>query len=275
MEQQKVFPTACFGFDKKVVLDYIYEQDTAAKAREAELTQRATQLEEQSAELQSSLEELSAQCELFKAQLYSEKESALTVKSSYDKLRSDADQLVQVARNKDKELQIQLELNKQLQNRNTELELRLADLTQELQDAAQQPQPAAQQGNPSVEAVLEEARVHPGARRRQGGGPHRGDRPPAGRAVPHPGGGRGDTLPVRGGDLPAGRGEGGAGRPPKGGGEQPFFSTGARSPGGRADQDQNPPLRPRQSRAPCCYHSKRSFAQVLGEGLLRCLSRWL
>ena len=91
MEQQKVFPTACFGFDKKVVLDYIYEQDTAAKAREAELTQRATQLEEQSAELQSSLEELSAQCELFKAQLYSEKESALTVKSSYDKLRSDAD----------------------------------------------------------------------------------------------------------------------------------------------------------------------------------------
>ena len=24
MEQQKVFPTACFGFDKKVVLDYIY-----------------------------------------------------------------------------------------------------------------------------------------------------------------------------------------------------------------------------------------------------------
>ena len=23
MEQQKVFPTACFGFDKKVVLDYI------------------------------------------------------------------------------------------------------------------------------------------------------------------------------------------------------------------------------------------------------------
>ena len=31
MEQQKVFPTACFGFDKKVVLDYIYEQDTAAR----------------------------------------------------------------------------------------------------------------------------------------------------------------------------------------------------------------------------------------------------
>ena len=55
MEQQKVFPTACFGFDKKVVLDYIYEQDTAAKAKEAELEQHATQLEEQIAELQGSV----------------------------------------------------------------------------------------------------------------------------------------------------------------------------------------------------------------------------
>ena len=64
MEQQKVFPTACFGFDKKVVLDYIYEQDTAAKAKEAELEQHATQLEEQIAELQGSVEELSAQCEI-------------------------------------------------------------------------------------------------------------------------------------------------------------------------------------------------------------------
>ena len=71
MEQQKVFPTACFGFDKKVVLDYIYEQDTAAKAKEAELEQHATQLEEQIAELQGSVEELSAQCEIIKAQLYS------------------------------------------------------------------------------------------------------------------------------------------------------------------------------------------------------------
>ena len=49
--QQKVFPTACFGFDKKVVLDYIYEQDTAAKAREAEQEEHAAKLEAQVADL--------------------------------------------------------------------------------------------------------------------------------------------------------------------------------------------------------------------------------
>ena len=151
MEQQKVFPTACFGFDKKVVLDYIYEQDTAAKAKEAELEQHATQLEEQIAELQGSVEELSAQCEIIKAQLYSEKETAAGSRSSYEKLKSDTDQLVQVARNKDKELQIQLELNKQLQNRNSELENRVGALTQELLEA--------QNSGITAQELLEEAKA--------------------------------------------------------------------------------------------------------------------
>ena len=151
MEQQKVFPTACFGFDKKVVLDYIYEQDTAAKAKEAELEQHATQLEEQIAELQGSVEELSAQCEIIKAQLYSEKETAAGIRSSYEKLKSDTDQLVQVARNKDKELQIQLELNKQLQNRNSELENRVGALTQELLEA--------QNSGITAQELLEEAKA--------------------------------------------------------------------------------------------------------------------
>ena len=75
MEQQKVFPTACFGFDKKVVLDYIYEQDTAAKAKEAQMEEQAAHLEEQMTDLQNTVEELSAQGELLRAQLYSEKET--------------------------------------------------------------------------------------------------------------------------------------------------------------------------------------------------------
>ena len=162
MEQQKVFPTACFGFDKKVVLDYIYEQDTAAKAKEAELEQRASGLEEQIAELSGTVEELNAQCELIKAQLYSEKEAAAATKASYEKLKSDADQLVQVARNKDNELQIQLELNKQLQNRNTELENRLAAMTQELEEARSAPSAdgngLAEQAKAQAEALLEAAR---------------------------------------------------------------------------------------------------------------------
>ena len=150
MDQQKVFPTACFGFDKKVVLDYIYEQDTAAKNREAEYERRIGELEAQAADLQSRLEELSAQCDLAKAQLYSEKEASAAQKASYDKLRSDADQLVQVARNKDNELQIQMELNRQLQNRNAELEGRISALSRELEEAKAAPAP---------EGLVEEAKA--------------------------------------------------------------------------------------------------------------------
>lgn len=158
MDQQKVFPTACFGFDKKVVLDYIYEQDTAAKAREAEMERHATELEEQIAELQGSVEELSAQCEVIKAQLYSEKETVAGMRASYEKLKSDADQLVQVARNKDKELQIQMELNRQLQLRNGELENQIANLTQELGDAQSGAEELLEEAKTQAAQLLEKAR---------------------------------------------------------------------------------------------------------------------
>ena len=160
MEQQKVFPTACFGFDKKVVLDYIYEQDTAAKAREAEQEEHAAKLEAQVAELQGTIEELNAQCELMQSQLYGERETTVAIRASYEKLKSDADQLVQVARNKDKELQIQLELNKQLQGRNSELESRLAAAREEQQEEEESPTPQEllEEAEARAAAILEKAR---------------------------------------------------------------------------------------------------------------------
>jgi chromosome segregation ATPase len=160
MEQQKVFPTACFGFDKKVVLDYIYEQDTAAKAREAEQEEHAAKLEAQVAELQGTIEELNAQCELMQSQLYGERETTAAIRASYEKLKSDADQLVQVARNKDKELQIQLELNKQLQGRNSELESRLAAAREEQQEEEESPTPQEllEEAEARAAAILEKAR---------------------------------------------------------------------------------------------------------------------
>lgn len=160
MEQQKVFPTACFGFDKKVVLDYIYEQDTAAKAREAEQEEHAAKLEAQVAELQGTIEELNAQCELMQSQLYGERETTAAIRANYEKLKSDADQLVQVARNKDKELQIQLELNKQLQGRNSELESRLAAAREEQQEEEESPTPQEllEEAEARAAAILEKAR---------------------------------------------------------------------------------------------------------------------
>lgn len=158
MEQQKVFPTACFGFDKKVVLDYIYEQDTAAKAREAELEKRAGELEEQVTELQSSVEELGAQCELIKGQLYNEKETSASIRANYEKLKTDADQLVQVARNKDKELQIQLELNKQLQLRNAELENQMSTMAQEMAEGQSAARELLEEARDQAALLLEKAR---------------------------------------------------------------------------------------------------------------------
>ena len=160
MDQQKVFPTACFGFDKKVVLDYIYEQDTAAKAREAEQEEHAAKLEAQVSELQATIEELHAQYDLMQSQLYSERETTAAVRASYEKLKSDADQLVQVARNKDKELQIQLELNKQLKNRNSELESRLASLQEEQEEEEEGPAPEdlMEEAKARAAAILDKAR---------------------------------------------------------------------------------------------------------------------
>lgn len=133
MEQQKVFPNAMFGFDKKTVLDYIYEQDTLAKERDAQHEAAIAQAEEEAAKLKTMIDELSGQVEIAKAQLYKEKESAAVQKAAYDKLRQEADQLIQVARNKDNELQIQLELNKQLQNKYAEQEARIQELTAQLE----------------------------------------------------------------------------------------------------------------------------------------------
>lgn len=163
MERQKVFPTVMLGFQKKVVLDYIYSQDVAAKAREQELQKEVEAKEARLAELQGMVEELTSQQEILSAQLYSEKEEHMARKASFDKMKSDADQLVQLARNKDNELQIQLELNKQLQNKSADQEnkikLLLARLEQlELQQAQNPAEQVVAQAAAEAEFILGNAR---------------------------------------------------------------------------------------------------------------------
>ncbi len=163
MDQQKVFPTAMFGFQKKVVLDYIYSKDAAAKAREAELQGETDAMGAKTEELRGVVEELTSQQEILKAQLYNEKEAHAAQKAAYDKLKADADQLVQVARNKDNELQIQLELNKQLQNKSADQEGKIKLLLARLEqmEAQQEQNPARQameKAAKEADAVLETAR---------------------------------------------------------------------------------------------------------------------
>ena len=160
MEQQKVFPNAMFGFDKKTVLDYIYQQDAQAKERETQYEAAAAQAEAEISRLKSVVDDLSSQMEITKAQMYREKEAAANQKAAYDKLRQEADHLIQAARNKDNELQIQLELNKQLQNKYAEQGNRILELEGQLEEMkAAAGKPAAVQVEREAEEVLNQAKA--------------------------------------------------------------------------------------------------------------------
>ncbi|MEG0541880.1 MAG: hypothetical protein RR528_06095 [Angelakisella sp.] len=138
MEQQKVFATALRGFDKKAVLDYIYEQDVLFKKKEAELTQRLEECEsklneqqlqqedEQSAELcQERIDALERTCS-------EQREAAALLQEKCERLRREADQYAQAARSKEGELQLQTELNRQLQQKCEILEGKLQTLAEHL-----------------------------------------------------------------------------------------------------------------------------------------------
>ena len=61
MLEAKRFSTALFGFDRKAVLDYIYEQDKQAREALEELAVRNDTLDRKAAELNEKLEAMSAQ----------------------------------------------------------------------------------------------------------------------------------------------------------------------------------------------------------------------
>ena len=61
MQEAKRFSTALFGFDRKAVLDYIYEQDKQAREALEELAVRNDTLDRKAAELNEKLEAMSAQ----------------------------------------------------------------------------------------------------------------------------------------------------------------------------------------------------------------------
>lgn len=129
MDQQKIFATTMFGFDKKMVLDYIYEQDTLAKEQEARCEAAIAQAEQDIGKLRAFAENQRTQIEESKARL---EEVTNAQKASEDKLRREMDRLVQTARHKEKELQLQMEMNKQLKEKLAQQELRIQELMEEL-----------------------------------------------------------------------------------------------------------------------------------------------
>lgn len=138
MEEQKVFATAWRGFEKKAVLEYIYEQDVLFKRREAELSEKLTDCESKLEE-QGRLVEDEQPSELYQERIDSleqscneQRRTAALLQEQCEKLRREADQLVQMARSKDGELQLQTELNRQLQQKCDMLEDKLKTLAEYL-----------------------------------------------------------------------------------------------------------------------------------------------
>lgn len=135
MEQQQVFTTAIWGFDKKAVLDYIYEQDMLLKKKEAEYESRIAEYEEKLAGYEQTApvaEQYQEQLDALTVSYNEEKETVVSLQSRYDKLSDEIDKLLKVSSNKERELQLQLELNSQLKYKCEMLEDKLKVLAEHL-----------------------------------------------------------------------------------------------------------------------------------------------
>lgn len=138
MEEQKVFATAWRGFEKKAVLEYIYEQDVLFKRREAELNEKLAEYERKLEELERGGEEeepsqlYQERIEALEQSCNEQRRTAALLQEQCEKLRREADQLVQMSRSKEGELQLQTELNRQLQQKCDTLEEKLKTLAEYL-----------------------------------------------------------------------------------------------------------------------------------------------
>ena len=125
MEQQKVFATAMLGFDKKAVLDYIYELDCTAKKKDEEQQRRTEEYERQLEQLRQELEESESQRQELEQQHLQAQEELEELKEICQRLREQNGRQEQELRHREKEIQIQAEQNRQLQNKNAEQESKL------------------------------------------------------------------------------------------------------------------------------------------------------
>lgn len=142
MDQQQIFATTWRGFEKKAVLDYIYEQDMLFKKKEAEYEAKISDYESkiEAAEADDSRERLESL-----AQCYTEEKSAAEeLRSRYSQLSEELERLSQTTKSKDRELQLQIEINSQLKTKCDMLESKLKVLADHLM---------AERNNMSVAAV--------------------------------------------------------------------------------------------------------------------------
>jgi len=128
----KIFPTAFLGFEKQVVLDYIYANDVKIRELEERKSQDVLELKAKLNEAVKELTEYEKKCEeidnqysILKAQLYKEKAAAEEIAARYEKLYHESEELAKAIKNKESEYKMQAESVKIAQERAAGFEERL------------------------------------------------------------------------------------------------------------------------------------------------------
>lgn len=172
MDQQKVFATAWKGFEKKAVLDYIYEQDMLFKRKESEWEARLAQYEEklESTEVTVAVDQYEERLEVLIHSYNEEKENSNNLTARYEALAREVEQLAQIAKDKEQQLAEQMERNGQLTHQCEMLEGKLKVLADHLIAAREamatyplpqpEPQPEADTAD-TTEVICEFADTQP------------------------------------------------------------------------------------------------------------------
>ena len=135
MQEAKQFPTAFFGFERKSVLDYIYEQDRQAREALEELARRNDVLDRKAAELGDKLAAMTAQYQQAVAEGEEKERRLVEQGGDCARLRERTNKLAAQLRDKENALQLQMELNKKMQAKVNEQEAAINGLRAELNEA--------------------------------------------------------------------------------------------------------------------------------------------
>ena len=124
MAEQMGFKSSMFGFDKKMVMDYIYKLGEEARRQEETYNAKLSQLERDRDAVARRAGEAETQLQEMTAQLQEEKSAASEAAKMIQSLSDEIERQKRISSEKEREIQIQNERCRQLQFRAESLESR-------------------------------------------------------------------------------------------------------------------------------------------------------
>ena len=124
LSEQMGFKSSMFGFDKKMVMDYIYKLGEETKRQEQAFNARMTELERSREETARRAGEAEGRLEEVTAQLQQEKDASAEAARMIQSLSDEIERQKRLSAEKEREIQIQNERCRQLQFKAESLECR-------------------------------------------------------------------------------------------------------------------------------------------------------